>query len=189
MTEAAATAQAGVGHPGDEIGLRNRLRARWQGLPETHRAAISIGAIIVASLLLFFIDHALAFGLLTIGAVYWIFRLPPLPYRLAAQGALVLDFLAASGRSAPDLPVYAASADSGLPDDPFLQDILRSDQTPFWRLGVPALMITDTANLRQGNVYHSAEDDLSHIDYAFAARVVRAALSAICIRAGLSPAG
>ena len=99
MTDAAATAQAGAADPGDEIGFQNRLRARWQGLPETHRAAISIGAIIVASLLLFFIDHALAFGLLTIGAVYWIFRLPPLPYRLAAEGALVLVFLIAGPRS------------------------------------------------------------------------------------------
>jgi len=40
MTEAAATAQASVAEPGAEIGLGNRLRARWHALPETHRAAI-----------------------------------------------------------------------------------------------------------------------------------------------------
>jgi hypothetical protein len=99
--------------------------------------------------------------------------------------SLILDFLQSSSRTVPELKVFGASADSGLPDDPFLQDILRSDQSPFWQRGVPALMITDTANLRGGNVYHSAQDDLAHIDYEFATRVVRATLSTVCARAGI----
>jgi branched-chain amino acid transport system permease protein len=99
MSGAAATTPAGAARGGDEIGFRNRLRARWRALPAASRAAISIGAIVVVSILLFLIDHALGYGLLTLGALYWIHRLPQLPWRLAAEAALVLVFLTAGPRS------------------------------------------------------------------------------------------
>ncbi|HEX6762470.1 MAG TPA: branched-chain amino acid ABC transporter permease [Gaiellaceae bacterium] len=98
MTDAAATTGASA-RTGDEIGLRNQLRARWHRLEPTQRAAISIGAIVLVSIPLFFLDHSLGYGLLTIGAVFWIRRLPPLPWRLAAETALVLAFLIAGPRS------------------------------------------------------------------------------------------
>ncbi len=97
MTDTGATTSAG--RAGEEIGLRNRLRSRWGALPMTQRAAFSIAGIVVLSIGLYFIDNSLAYGALTIGAIYWIRFLPPLPYRLAAQAALVVVFLVAGPRS------------------------------------------------------------------------------------------
>lgn len=51
-------------------------------------------------------------------------------------------------------------------------DLLRSDHAPFLLEGVPAVMITDTANFRNGN-YHKATDTVETIDAArFGAVVV-----------------
>jgi branched-chain amino acid transport system permease protein len=97
MTGPAATPASGG--PGEEIGLRNQLRARWRALPFGQRAGISIGLAVALAVLAFFVDHALAVAVLTITALFWIRRLPPLPYRLAAQSALVLIFLIAGPRS------------------------------------------------------------------------------------------
>src|SRR5689334_22948666 len=79
--------------PVETIGLRNQLRERWNGLPLEQRAGIAIGLEIVLAILLFFVDHALAYAVLTISALYWIRRLPPLPWKLAAQAVLVVLFL------------------------------------------------------------------------------------------------
>jgi branched-chain amino acid transport system permease protein len=84
---------------GDDIGFRNQLLGRWDALPERERAAISIGVFVGLSILFFFVDHALAYGTLTVTALYWIRRLPQLPYRLAAQVALVAIYLIAGPRS------------------------------------------------------------------------------------------
>ena len=51
-------------------------------------------------------------------------------------------------------------------------DLLRSDHAPFLLEGIPAVMITDTANFRNGN-YHKASDTVETIDAArFGAVVV-----------------
>jgi branched-chain amino acid transport system permease protein len=42
---------------------------------------------------LFFVDHSLGYAVLTITALWWIRRLPPLPWRLVAEVALVAIFL------------------------------------------------------------------------------------------------
>jgi hypothetical protein len=47
-----------------------------------------------------------------------------------------------------------------------------SDQWAFWRAGVPALMITDTALYRYPH-YHTAQDTPDKVDYERLARVVR----------------
>jgi branched-chain amino acid transport system permease protein len=99
MTGGADTVPAGPVPTGEEVGFRNQLRARWSAMPMEYRAAVSIAAIIALSVALYFVDHALAYGTLTIGALYWIHRLPPLPYRLTAQAALVAVFLIAGPRS------------------------------------------------------------------------------------------
>jgi branched-chain amino acid transport system permease protein len=85
--------------PHETIGLRNRLRARWKELPFEQRAGASIGAAIALAILLFFVDHALGYAVLTISALYWIHRLPPLPWKLGAQAALVAVFLIFGPRS------------------------------------------------------------------------------------------
>jgi branched-chain amino acid transport system permease protein len=83
----------------ETVGFRNQMRARWRAMPREQRAGVSIAATIVAAALLFFVDHALAYAALTLSALYWIHRLPLLPWRLGAQAALVLAFVIAGPRS------------------------------------------------------------------------------------------
>ena len=83
----------------DTVGFRNKLRAQWKALPFEQRAGISIAVTVVFAILLFFVDHALGYALLTLSALYWIHRLPPLPWKLGAQVALVLVFLIFEPRS------------------------------------------------------------------------------------------
>lgn len=45
-------------------------------------------------------------------------------------------------------------------------DVLRSDHAPFWLNGVGAVLVTDTANLRNPH-YHQPSDDLSQVDRGF----------------------
>jgi Zn-dependent M28 family amino/carboxypeptidase len=52
-------------------------------------------------------------------------------------------------------------------------DCRRSDNARFWDAGYPALMLTDTAELRNPN-YHKATDTPESLDYAFMGRVVTA---------------
>jgi branched-chain amino acid transport system permease protein len=79
--------------PNETIGLRNQVRAQWKALRFEQRAGVSIAAEIALAVLLFFVDHALAYAVLTLSALYWIHRLPPLPWKLAAQAVLVVLFL------------------------------------------------------------------------------------------------
>jgi len=81
------------------LGFRRSLRARWNALPERTRIAIAIGAEIVLSVLLFFVDHSLGFAAITITAIYWTYRLPLLPWRLVAQLGLVAVYLVLGPRS------------------------------------------------------------------------------------------
>lgn len=50
-------------------------------------------------------------------------------------------------------------------------DIARSDHLPFWQHGIPALMITNTANFRTP-YYHTPDDTVEHIHFERLARVV-----------------
>jgi branched-chain amino acid transport system permease protein len=79
--------------PPEAIGLQNQLRARWKALPYAQRAGVVIAAQVVLAIALYTVDHALGYAVLTLSAVYWIARLPPIPYKLAAQLVLVLLFL------------------------------------------------------------------------------------------------
>ncbi len=47
---------------------------------------------------------------------------------------------------------------------PFVRDFVRSDHKPFWERGLPAIMITDTANFRNPN-YHLPTDTPETLDY------------------------
>lgn len=51
----------------------------------------------------------------------------------------------------------------------FLRDLRRSDHAPFWEIGVPAIMVTDTSNFRSP-FYHTAMDRAEMIDFEFAAK-------------------
>lgn len=52
-----------------------------------------------------------------------------------------------------------------------IRDAGRSDHASFWKAGVPAVMVTDTANFRNPN-YHAAGDTPGKLDYERMARVV-----------------
>lgn len=86
---------------------------------------------------------------------------------------LVRRFVAAASRSVPDLKVFPMGWQGSL-----LKETNRSDHLPYWRNGIPSMMLTDTANFRNPH-YHRPSDLPDTLDYGFAANVVRATLAAI----------
>jgi hypothetical protein len=72
----------------------------------------------------------------------------------------------------PTLPILAADQ---LPIAP--PDFLRSDHAPFLLAGLPAVMLTDTANFRNPN-YHKPTDTPDTIELARFSKVVRAVTAA-----------
>jgi Zn-dependent M28 family amino/carboxypeptidase len=81
---------------------------------------------------------------------------------------LLLDYLESAGRASPGLEIVHLTV-------PFrgwaVWVTRRSDNASFWSNGVPALMLTDTAELRNPH-YHRATDRSSTLDYRFMAEVV-----------------
>ncbi len=57
-----------------------------------------------------------------------------------------------------------------VPMDSLIPDLRRSDHFPFWTKRIPALLWTDTAELRNPN-YHRTSDTPDTLDYAFMAEV------------------
>lgn len=114
-------------------------------------------------------------------------RLPSGLERLYPQSANVVaargargDFLVALGDAArgPLRTFEHAAAEHGLPllalavpEGTPARDLYRSDHVPFWEAGLPALMLTDTANFRNPN-YHLPTDTPDTLDADFWARVV-----------------
>lgn len=87
----------------------------------------------------------------------------------AAPYTAFMDELgAATGHSTVSLHVPTTLLGTNL-----INDLRRSDHSPFWAYGWPAMMITDTANFRNPN-YHcaAAPDQVSDIDFDFAAKTV-----------------
>jgi hypothetical protein len=70
--------------------------------------------------------------------------------------------------SVDSFKVQCHARESGHPD--LLPDTRRSDHAPFWDLGYPAIMVTDTANLRNPH-YHAPSDCIETLDLDFLAAV------------------
>jgi Zn-dependent M28 family amino/carboxypeptidase len=100
-------------------------------------------------------------------------------------------FLAATGdrRSADLLRTFADNARDAVPDlhlvtfrTPFkgwlVPDTRLSDNASFWDAGYPALMLTDTAFLRNPN-YHRSTDGVETLDFRFMAEVADAVATAV----------
>jgi branched-chain amino acid transport system permease protein len=88
--------QPGTGvqlHAIEEVGFRNQMRARWNALPETQRIGITIGLELVLGFLLWLLDNSLGYAVLTVSALVWLRRLPPIPWRLLAEAALFAIFI------------------------------------------------------------------------------------------------
>jgi Zn-dependent M28 family amino/carboxypeptidase len=75
-------------------------------------------------------------------------------------------------RGATDLPIYSINA------SPIVPGIDFSDHLNYWHLQLPALMVTDTSFMRNGN-YHRSTDTANTLDYVRMAKVVQG-LYAIC---------
>lgn len=67
-------------------------------------------------------------------------------------------------------------------------DLLRSDHGPFWLAGVPAVMLTDTANFRTPH-YHQPSDRRATIDVNLLVGTARWVTAAVGLLAGCSPVG
>lgn len=119
-------------------------------------------------------------------------QVPPLVFKRVPDQA---DFLAAvgDGRSRRLLRRFAEYARQGCPELELVTyrvffkgwalPLTRlSDNASFWDAGYPALMITDTAFLRNPN-YHTEFDRAQTLNYRFLSDVTRAALAAL-IRLG-----
>lgn len=64
---------------------------------------------------------------------------------------------------------------------PVPHNLRRSDHAPFWKAGIPAVMIGDTANFRNPN-YHAATDTPETLDYQFIASVARTLIATVAIQ-------
>ncbi|MHA2276999.1 MAG: M28 family peptidase, partial [Candidatus Kariarchaeaceae archaeon] len=57
-----------------------------------------------------------------------------------------------------------------------MPDILRSDHAGFWKRGIPAVFISDTANFRNPN-YHKPGDTFDSLDYEFMQKVCQSTIA------------
>lgn len=88
---------------------------------------------------------------------------------------LMRGFSEAAGRYVPDLEILSYR----VPLRGYLMPMTRmSDHAPFWDWGYPAVMLTDTAFLRNPN-YHQPTDTPDTLDYAFLANVARALIASL----------
>jgi hypothetical protein len=76
-------------------------------------------------------------------------------------GLLPLFVRAAVEGQPPVLALPVLDAGRGLPDT------RRSDHAPFWDAGVPAVLLTDTADLRVPEAYHGPADVADTLDWRF----------------------
>lgn len=74
------------------------------------------------------------------------------------------------GRSGVQTPMVSLKVLFGL--ERLFGDLLRSDHTPFWKAGLPALMWTDTSNFRNPH-YHLPSDLPDTLDYEAMADVAK----------------
>jgi aminopeptidase YwaD len=95
----------------------------------------------------------------------------------ARDGAFVQTLERGMRTASPDLKVAAFAFPVPLPD------LMRSDHAPFYAAGVPAVMLTDTANFRNPN-YHRPTDTVETLDPVRFARVVEGVVGAVEAVAG-----
>lgn len=63
---------------------------------------------------------------------------------------------------------------------PLVRNLRRSDHAPFWQAGIPAVMISDTANFRNPN-YHKPSDTADTIDPSMIAKATSMIVEAITL--------
>ena len=68
----------------------------WKELPESRRRQATLAVELLVVMGAWLLDHSLAVGLGVLFAVFWLRKMPPFPWRLGGQIALVAAFLIAS---------------------------------------------------------------------------------------------
>lgn len=92
-----------------------------------------------------------------------------------ASASLAQALLGAARAGAQDLEIALVELPEGVPL-PF--DLFRSDHASFWAAGIPAVMLTDTANFRNPH-YHTSMDTPDTLDYRFMSQVTAALAGAL----------
>ncbi len=93
------------------------------------------------------------------------------------SGKLVQSFSAQSALDSVDLPCASLQVPFNYEQIAHgLGDLLRSDHAPFWRQGVPALLLTDTADFRYP-YYHTEADIIDKLDFSFMMKVCKATVA------------
>jgi hypothetical protein len=90
--------------------------------------------------------------------------------------AMADSVLQAAKTYRPDFPVLSLTVDVAI--DNLLPVLLRSDHTPFWTAGIPAVMWTDTSEFRNHH-YHLPTDTPDTLDYDFLRSVTQILIAAV----------
>jgi branched-chain amino acid transport system permease protein len=87
------------GEAPEEVGFRNKLRARWRALPQEQRWGLTVAFQLAIAFALWGLSLSLTYAALFIFALRWLGKLPAIPWRLGMQAVLVLVFAIAGPRS------------------------------------------------------------------------------------------
>lgn len=88
------------------------------------------------------------------------------------QSRSLLHAAIAAFRQSAQLPSEGVAAPR------FIKDVRRSDHLAYWEAGIPALMVTDTANFRYAE-YHTAADTIDVVDFDALTRVTEGLIAAV----------
>ena len=83
----------------EQVGLRNKLIARWRALPRKQQWELTIVFQLAVAFALWGLARSLTYAALLIFALLWLRRVPPFPWRLGMEALLVLVFAIFGPRS------------------------------------------------------------------------------------------
>lgn len=67
-----------------------------------------------------------------------------------------------------------------------MPDLLRSDHAPFWRAGIPGLLLTDSGDFRYP-YYHTPADTIDKLDFDFLTKVCKAVVASAMVLTARTP--
>jgi len=91
------------------------------------------------------------------------------------SSSLINSFNTAAKNYVPELKLLSAEVPGNSEIAP---DLRRSDHAPFWDDNLQALLLTDTSEFRNVN-YHTANDNISTLDFNFIKQVVQATIATV----------
>ncbi len=85
--------------PDDQVGFRNKLRARWRALPAQQQLGATIAVQLAIAFALWGLARSLTVAALFIFALLWLRKVPPIPWRLVIEVLLIIVFAIFGPRS------------------------------------------------------------------------------------------